>query len=164
MDRVYRVKPLAQALDMSQAPINSSAISGQWPCVNVRVDSNRIVKRWDHETFRTMSSGDVIQAVPVYSQYDGSQIAFALTETDLCRVRTGTSETYSFATDTYTTGTIVSIVGTTVTGNATAWNSSGLAAGDKFITDTDHAANVEPDTNWATISSITDDTHLELSA
>jgi hypothetical protein len=77
--------------------------------------------------------------------------------------KTGTNETFAYITDTYTTGTISSISGTTVTGSGTAWDTN-VAAGDYFIMDDDHSANIEPDANWGSIASVTDATHLELDA
>jgi len=167
MKKRYVVKPLDHGYSFESAGLNQSARAAQWPSHNVMVSDNRIERRWDHTMHRTMSSGDVIQTIPVYSQYDGTQLVFALNGTDLCRVRTGTGETYQFITDTYTTGTIVSITGTTVEGDSTSWGNSGLQKGDKFITNGDHtSANKEgplgADPTWATIDSITDNTHLKL--
>ena len=167
MKKIYRVKPLASVLNLENAPINSSAIAGQWPCSNVRVSSNRVERRWDHETFRTFDDEEVIQTIPVYSQYDGTQIIFALTDTDLCRIRTGSSETYSYVTDTYTTGLISSVSGAVITGDADVnWDTDfpDLQPGDKFIINADHTANGEPDSAWGTILTVDSDTQITLTA
>jgi hypothetical protein len=131
---------------------------------NVRVSSARIERRWDSSVYRTFDDGDVIQSVPMYRKEDGTYAALALTGTDLCQVRAGTSETYSYLTDTYITGTISNITGAVVTGTSTAWSSSGLAAGDKFILEDDLTPKGEPDATWATILTIDSDTQITLTA
>jgi hypothetical protein len=165
MRKVYPVKPLAQIFDMSQAPLNASPLSAQWPSLNVMVSSNRIERRWDHEVYRTLDDTEVIQHIPIYRTNLGTQYTLILTETDLAKVMGGTGETYQYLTDTYTTGAVTGITGAVVTGNGSClWNSSGLAAGDKFIMATDLAAAVEPDANWATILTVDSDTQITLSA
>ena len=121
---------------MEDAPFNAQAIAGQWQISNVRVSSNRIERRWDHTVSRTFADGDIIQSAPIYRKSDGTNILLALTGTDLCRIRGGTGETYSYLTDTYTTGTISGITGTAVTGSGTDWGTAGIAAGDQFIDET----------------------------
>jgi hypothetical protein len=165
MRKQLRLKPLSYIYDLSQAPLNSSPLAGNWPCLNVMVSSNRIVRRWDHEIYRTLDSTEVIQSVPIFRTNTGSQYTLILTDTDLAKVTGATDdETYQYLTDTYTTGSITGISDTTVTGTGTDWENSGLEAGDKFILDDDHSAAEEPSPYWATIESITDGTHLELSA
>lgn len=162
--KVFRIRPFGYALDLSNASLNSNPLTAQWGTMNVRVSSNRIERRWDHTLFRTFDDTEVLQDTPIYRVNDGTNYILTLTDDDIVRIKGGTGETYQYLTDTYTTGTISSVVTTAVTGSSTAWLTSGLAAGDKFIVDSDHSASAEPDTNWATIASITDDTHLVLSA
>ena len=142
----YKIKPLAHALHLEDAPVNSSALAAQWPTVNVRVSSNRVERRWDHKIFRTLADGDVVQGIPVYNRYDNTNYALILTETDLAKVMTGTSETYQYLTQTYVGGHITNITGDTVTGDANAkfLDDSKAEDGDKFILNENHEAAKEP--------------------
>jgi hypothetical protein len=162
-----RIQPLSYLLDLSQGGMNSSPLAAQWPSLNVMVSSNRIERRWDHEVYRTFASGDTIQSVAIFRTNLGTQYVLALTETDLVKLMGGTSETYQYLTDTWTTSTVSNVVTTAVTGtdaNCQWLDSSGVAAGDKFILGTDHSAAIEPDTNWATVASIQSNTGLTLSS
>ena len=165
MRKKYLVRPLAHILRAENAPLNSSPLAGQWPCLNVRVSSNRIERRWDHETYRTFASGDVIQAVPTFRTNTGTYYTLVLTDTDVARLATGTGETYQYLTPTYVTGLISGVSGTAITGDVDvnwATGSPDLNAGDKFIINADHSAAVEPDIHWATISSVDSDTGITL--
>lgn len=167
MRQKLRLKPLAHLLELSQAPLNSSPLAGQWPCMNVMVSSNRVERRWDHKVFRTFASGDNIQAVPIFRTNTGTTYVLALTDTDLVKLMGGTGETYQYLTQTWTTGTVSNVVTTAVTGtnaNCQWLDSSGVANGDKFIMGDDHSAAIEPDTNWATVASVQSNTGLTLSA
>ena len=164
MRKTFTIRPLAHLLHLEDAPANASYLSAQWPTQNVRVSSNRIERRWDHETYRTFASGDVIQQIPVFRTNSGTYYTLVLTETDLAKVMTGTGETYQFLTQTYVTGTITGIAGAVVTGSGTNWNSSGVEAGDKFIIDSDHTADEEPDASWAEVLSVDGDTQITLTA
>ena len=152
----YKIKPLAHALHLEDAPANSSALAAQWPTVNVRVSSNRVERRWDHKIFRTLADGDVVQGIPVYNKYDNTNYALILTETDIAKVATGSGETYSYLTDTYTTGHITSITDDAVVGSGDGWSASGLNPGDKFILEDDLTPKAEPDSTWATIETVAD--------
>lgn len=160
-----RLKPLSHIYDLSQAPLNASPLAGQWPCMNVMVSSNRIVRRWDHEIYRTLDSTETVQAIPIYRTNAGTQYTLILTDNDLAKV-TGASddETYQYLTDTYVTGSITDVTDDTVTGSGTSWESSGLEAGDKFVLDDDHTAAEEPDAYWAIIESIDSDSQITLTA
>lgn len=163
----FRIRPLSHIYDLSQAPLNAHPLTGQWPCMNVLVSSNRVERRWDHEVFRTFDSTEVIQSIPTFRTADGTSYVLALTETDLVKITGGSGETYQYLTDTYTTGEITSVSNDVITGNASvdwATGSPDLNAGDKFIINSDHSAAVEPDTDWATIESIDGDTQLTLTA
>lgn len=165
--KTLRLKPLAHIYDLSQAPMNASPQTGQWPCMNVRVSSNRIERRWDSESYRTFASGENIQSIPIFRTNTGSTYVLVLTDTDLVKLMGGSGETYQYLTETYTTGEVSGVSTVTITGNAAAnWDtgSPDLNAGDKFIINADHSAAIEPDTNWGTISSITNDTTLVLSS
>ncbi len=162
-----RIQPLAYLLDLSQGGMNASPLAAQWPSLNVMVSSNRIERRWDHEVFRTFASGDTIQSVAIFRTNLGVQYVLALTETDIVKLMGGTSETYQYLTQAWTAGTVSSVVTTAVTGtdaNCQWFDTSGVAAGDKFIVNSDHSAAIEPDTNWATISSVGSNTSITLTA
>ena len=144
---------------MEAPPFNAPYIAGQWPIANVRVTNNRIERRWDHSVYRTFADGDVVQAMPIYRKTDGTNLLLALTGTDLCRIRTGASETYSYLTDTYTTGHVTGITDDTVTGSGDGWGASGIGAGDKFILEDDLATpKAEPEGTWAAIETVADNT------
>lgn len=166
MDRVYKIKPLAHILNLSGGPINQPPLYAQWPSENVMASVGRVERRWDHSVVCTLASGDVIKAIPVYSQNTGVQTVFVLTETDLI-VPSADGSKYSYKTPTWTTGSITSvnggISGKEIVGSGTGWNGAGIEAGDQFIIDADHDATDEPDTGWTSIASVTDDTHIELS-
>jgi hypothetical protein len=132
---------------------------------DVKIDQHSLKKRWGYGTAdRSLGSGVTVYVIAIFQQSDGDRFTLYLTDTNLILKETATNKTWSYRTETYTTGTITSVVDTTVTGSATAWDTSGLAAGDKFIVDSDHTIDEEPDSDWATIASITDATHLELTA
>ena len=150
--KALRIRPLAYMYDLSQAPLNASPLTAQWPSMNVMVSSNRIERRWDHEVFRTFDDVDTIQAVPVFRTNTGTQYILALTGTDLVKLMGGDGETYQYLTPQYTTGSITNIVTTTVTGDADVnWDTGtpDINAGDKFIVNADHSTAVEPDADWA---------------
>lgn len=164
--KMLRLKPLGSIYDLSQAPLNASPITAQWPSMNVMVSSNRIERRWDHEVYRTFGDTDTIQAIPIFRTNTGTYYQLVLTETDLAKVMGGSGETYQFLTNTWNTSVVTGITGAVVTGSVYCqWlDASGLAAGDKFILDSDHTAAGEPDTAWATIASVDSNTQLTLSA
>jgi hypothetical protein len=134
--------------------------------VNGRVEQNSFMKRWGYSLDRTLPSK--VYSVSLYQIPDGSRFTLYLTANDLMCRKTGTSETWSYITDTYVTGkaTVSSPDGLTVTGSDGAdFVTAGIAAGDKFILDTNHTyPNREPDTDWATVSSITNLTTIVLTA
>jgi hypothetical protein len=164
MRKIYSVKPITEGLSLDYPPFYAKAGALQWASKNVRLNMNRVERRWDTTPFRTFASGDTIYGSPLFRNVNGTYSLLTLTDSNLCEIRTGSGETYSYLTDTYTTGTISSISGTTVNGSGTSWSTSGLDAGDKFITTGDLTAKAEPQTNWATIASIDSDTKITLSS
>jgi hypothetical protein len=168
MKKSLRIQPLSHIYDLSQAGFNANPLTGQWPSMNVLVSSNRVERRWDHEVYRTFASGDTLQAVPIFRTNDGTEYVLALTETDLVKLMGATtSDTYQYLTNTWNTGTVSNIVTTAVTGtdaNCQWLDSSGAAAGDMFILDSDHSAAIEPDSAWTKIASIQSNTGITLSS
>jgi len=95
------------------------------------------------------------------ASYPNSDFNFFLTPTDLCQdlqsTQTGhTTETFTYLTDTGDyDDSVASISGDTVTFKSnTIADTEDIAVGDKFILDTDHTADEEPDTNWAEIQTV----------
>jgi len=167
MRKKARIKPLAHIYGLDQAPMNASPLTGQWPCMNVMISSNRVERRWDHEVNRTFASGDNIQAVPIFRTNTGTTYVLVLTDTDLVKIMGGSGETYQYLTQTWAAGTVSNIVTTAVTGtdaNCQWLDTSGIAAGDKFIMDDDHSAAIEPDTHWAQVASVASNVGMTLSA
>jgi hypothetical protein len=100
--------------------------------------------------------------------YPNTDFNFYLTTANFCQDWQSseggkTDDTFKYINPTYTTGTITDITGTTVTGSGTTWTTN-VKAGDYFIMNNDHTADVEPDANWIEVASVTDDTHLELNS
>lgn len=163
MSPVFPIRPLGHLLDLSDAPLNTNPLAARLPSKNLKVSSKRVVGRWDHMVYRTLESGQVIQKIPVFRKNDGTVETLILTETDLCKVETGTGHTYSYQTPIYTAGHVTAIE--TVTGPAyrvtvdTDLSASGIEAGDKFILDDDADFEAEgpdgPGNPWATITSVT---------
>ena len=162
---------MAHLLHLEEAPINSAAIAGQWPSVNVTVDDNRVQRRWDWKLNRELEDGQNIQSIPIYSKFDGTQLTFVLTDTDLCEIVDGTDETYTYRTNSHTAGKITDIEETVlgsgnfnkVTGDANCnFDISGLNSGDKFILDEDFDPKKEHSQHWATIATVDSATQLTL--
>ena len=65
-------------------------------------------------------------------------------------------------TEIYTTGTIESVSGTALVGVGTGWTTGDISAGDRFILDADLDGAL--DSEWGTVSSITNDTNIVLSS
>jgi len=160
MRQIFTIRPLEHGLKTEYPSANADSMGAHWPSMNVRANMHRIKKRWDYSVDRTLATGATIQYVSLYKKYDATTFLMILTDTDL--VSHETSGTFSYKTDTYTTGTIASITGTAVVGSTTDWGTAAIAAGDKFIVTADHSATSEDDVNWATVSSVADGTHLTL--
>jgi len=148
--------------------MNMDGSYANWGTKNVIVDEYSIQKRGGYDTAdRNLGSSVEVQHIVLFVLKDGTRKTLMLTPTNLCQKETGASETWSYKTQTYTTGLISGVSGTTITGDGDVnWDtgSPDLSAGDKFIIGTDHSASIEEDANWGTLASITDDTHLELDA
>ena len=160
----YMVRPLEHLLDLSKTTINSGALGAGWPTLNMMVDQNRVQRRWCYTLFRAAGAGRPILGAYAY-KFGSTDVSLVLTDQDLLLIKTGAGETFSYVTDTYTTGTVTSVTDvnpSVVTGATTDFTA--VAAGDRFILGDDHSVNVEPDTNWGTIASVTDADTLTLTA
>ena len=153
MRRLFSIKPTAHLLKLGQAPLNAPYPGMQWPTQNVDISAERIVRRWDHMVDLVMGEDEVIQQVPIFRNYSGTNTVLILTETDLCKRETATGKTYSYLTPVYTGNTIASISGKTVVGSAT-WEGHGIEPGDRFILNEDYTADEEPNLAWATIDTV----------
>jgi len=163
MKKVFVIRPLEHIYDLSRPPLNMSFKHGDYPCQNVRVDQNRIVKRWGYTADRTINGTSLIQVITRYKEYDETENVLILNGEDLIARESASGKTFTYRTPRYTTGTITSITGTAVVGSGTSWDtSSNVEAGDYFIMNDDHTSDVEVDANWVKIASVTDDTHLTL--
>lgn len=158
----YIIRPMEHLLDLSYPSLNFPPAKAEWPTKNVKIDSNRIKKRWGYSEDRDLE--EEVQQIIIFQKYDRTRYTVYLTATNAAVRETGAGKTFSYITPTYTTGTISGIAGTTVTGSTTAWDtgSGNPEAGDYFIMDDDWTTDEEIDTHWETIASVTDDTHLEL--
>lgn len=156
--------PIENALSTESPSLHVPLQYAGWGSKNGRIDQKSWKKRWGYNTADRTLANHTIQAVVLYQLKGGTRNTMYLTTTDLALRES--SNTWSFKTEMYTTGTISSISSTTVTGSGTAWDTAvtGVAAGDQFIMDADHTAAGEPDSNWTNIASVTDATHLELSS
>ncbi len=154
----YSITPVAMGINTSSPELNTSQLYSP-KVLNGRIDQNSFVKRWGYSLDRTL--GGPVYDVVLYGLYDGTRYTLYLTDTDLCAKETGAGGTYSFKTQTYTTGTVSGISGEAVTGNGTSW-AANVTAGDKFIIAADLTAASEPDAEWATVLSVGGDTSITL--
>jgi hypothetical protein len=160
MREKFIIKPLEHIYDLSAPPLNMNASFADWPSMNVTVDQHRIKKRPGYIADRTVPG---IQLTAIYQRTDTTRSTMFLNQSDLMLRESSSGKTYSFKTEQYSTGTISSISGTTVTGSGTSWDTN-VAAGDYFIMDDDQTSDEEPDSSWVEIDSVTDATHLELTS
>jgi len=160
---VYVIRPLEHGLHLENASLNSPFHYAYWPIKNFDIKQGSIQKRWGYLIDRTLDRA--VYAIVLYQKSDGNRYTLYLTDTDLCFKEVAAGKTWSYKTDTYTTGTISGITGAVVTGNATAWNATtNVAPGDKFIVDSEHTADIEPDAQWHTISTVDGATQITLTA
>jgi len=166
MYQKYMIYPLQNALSTEAPSLHLPFPYGSWGTKNGRIEQKSWKKRWGYNTADRTLTSHTPHAVILYQLKGGTRNTMYLTATDLIKRETGAGGTWSFKTETYTTGTIASITDTAVVGTATAWGNgtTNIAAGDYFIMDNDHDSDSEPDSNWVKISSVTDDTHLTLAS
>jgi hypothetical protein len=159
----YQLKPLEH---MMATQFADASIPGGFSPVtkNVKVFQHGVRKRWGYTLDRSL--GSTLYSTACLQAANGQRYTMYLTDADLAVRKTGTSETFAYATEAYTTGAVTGITGAVVTGNVWCqWQaSSGLAAGDKLIMAADENASIEPDTNWGTILTVDSDTQITLSA
>lgn len=165
MRKSYLIRPLQHGL-ATESPalhINYGYASSM---SNWRTFEGAIQQRWGYGA-ADRATAQVIDNISLYQLADGSRYSIYLGATDAMKKETAGSNTFSFITDTYATGTIASmdVSKVVVTGNAgTNWLTSGVAAGDKFIINADHSSAIENDVNWATVLTVDNDTQITLAA
>jgi hypothetical protein len=162
MRQKYVMRPLDHLLDSSYPSLN---IQGSFvpSSLNIKVEQHALRKRWGYVFDRDL--GVKVYAVILFQTTGGQRYTVYLTAADAAVKKEGAGETFAYITKTYTTGTISGIAGgTVVAGGTTAWSTAGIKAGDKFIIDSDHSANVEPDANWATVDHVHSNTELVLTS
>lgn len=154
---IYTLKPLEHAQSTEYpASIIPGTFAG-WGAKNFKIDQHSVRKRWGYSADRDLGGDVITDRIVLYVLKGGTRHTLYLTETDLCSKETGASETFSYKTDTGDyDGSIASISSATVTFKAsTVADTENIAIGDMFILDADDlSANIEPDTNWGTISAV----------
>jgi hypothetical protein len=145
----FSISPIALGINTSSPELFTNQVYSP-RVLNGRIDQNSFIKRWGYSLDRTLP-GPVYNIV-LFALPDGNRYTLYLTDTDF--MKRDSSGTYNYLTEVYTTGTVVGITGSSITGDSTSWNTAGLAAGDKFIMDSDLAAHAEPNAHWGTISTI----------
>jgi len=160
-------------MSSEQADFNTEFAYGVYPLQNVTVDQRSIQSRWGYSEYRDLEAP--VYAIVVYQEKDGTRNTLYLTDQDLCKRESAAGKTFSYLTPQYTTGTVSGIATLTVTGNGTSWNtaktsgvygSKNANASDKFIltSGSEHTSDVEPDSHWSNIASVTNDTTVVLTA
>ncbi len=150
----YRIRPVEHAMSTATPSLFTPPGFSPW-VLNGRIAQASFKKRPGYSLDRTI--GRPVYAVVLYQLLSGTRYTLYLTDTDICKKETATGKTFSYLTETYTTGTSVALDGTKliVTGTGTSWYAAGVAAGDYFIIDGDHTSDAEgPTTPWASIKSV----------
>jgi len=158
----YFIRPLKDGLVQDIPSLYSRPTELEWPAKNFRIDQNSVKKRQGYSEDRNLGSEVAVQAITLFQISTGTRHTIYLTDTNACkRESTGT---WSYITETYTTGAITGISGAVVTGDADVDWAMGTvpAAGDFFIMDTDHSSTGEPDADWAEIKTVDSDTQITL--
>lgn len=149
----YQLKPLEHMMATQFA--DASIPGGYSPVTkNVKVHQHGVRKRWGYTLDRSL--GETVYATACLQAANGQRYTVYLTAGNLAVRKSGTSETFAYATEQYTTGHITNITAANpgvITGNGTTWDTA-VAAGDQFILTADENANIEPDAQWATIASV----------
>uniref|UniRef100_A0A6M3KZ03 Uncharacterized protein n=1 Tax=viral metagenome TaxID=1070528 RepID=A0A6M3KZ03_9ZZZZ len=159
----YVISPLEHGM-ASEFP--SLHIPGTWSpdMLNTKVEQHSLKKRWGYVEDRNLGSGVQVYNIAIYQKSDGTRYTLYFTNKDAVRKEIAGGKTFSYITNTYTTGSITDITTTVVTGQGTTWVTDGMEAGDRFILDTDHITDEEPDSDWATVSSVDSETQVTLTA
>lgn len=154
----FDINPLEHMLDLSKPPTSMPFQFADYPSLNLQVDSKRIRKRPGFDTsYRDLGDNVKAQYVVTLQEEDEAKSPMCLTHTDLIKLETASSKTWSYKTDTGDyDDSVASIATDTVTFKAsTVADSEDIVAGDLFILDADDlTADEEPETDWATIKTV----------
>jgi hypothetical protein len=161
----YIIRPLEHGLDTSYPGLHLPAEYAQWPAVNFRVIQGSLRRRLGYVLDRNLTedNGMVHHIVLYTDNVTGSRYTIFLTDYEAIRRERASGKTWSYITDSYTTGSITSITGTpkvNVLGSGTTFTA--CAAGDYFVMTADLTADEEPQTVWRKIKTVTDATHIIL--
>ena len=153
----YFFRPPDSGLDTSAPSLHLPANINAWPMKNVDIDRRSIMKPWGYNTADRTLNNPCLN-VGMYEMISGTRHTMYLTEADLCQRETAAGKTYSFKTDTGDyDDSVYSVFTDTVTLKAaTVADTEDIVAGDFFVLDADDlTADVELDSNWAEIESVT---------
>ena len=164
MRRRYVIRPLDVGYSYSYESLHAPPGALIFPTKNLRIDQHSVQKRWGYSEDRDLGASIDTSNIAIYEMKDGTRNTMYLSAGNLHLKETGGSNTWSYKTDTYTTGTVTNITAAVVTGSGTSWDTSGLAAGDKFIADADHSAAIEEDAQLAEILTVDGATQITLTA
>lgn len=140
----YMIRPIQHGLDLSYPSLTAPFSHAHWGAKNFRVSQRSAQKRWGYNTHdRDLGTGVEVQAIVLYQLKSGTRNTLYLTPANLIKKETASGKTWSYKTETYTTGDIESITGTAVVGTGANWDAD-VAANDYFIMDYDHTAAEEP--------------------
>jgi hypothetical protein len=159
----FPITPLDGGLFYDAASLEAPPNMMLYPSKNVRIDRHRANKRWGYAAAdRSLGSGVTVDTICIYQEKDTTQNTIYLTDTNACLKQA--AGTFSYITETYTTGTVTGITNKVVTGSGTTWKpaTNPVEVGDLFIMDDDHSANDEIDANWNVIATVTSDTSITL--
>ena len=159
----YKLSLTEHGMDSEYASLFTPGTFSPW-AENVRIDQHSLLKRPGYyldrdlrvydETGTTLENKTVYNIV-LFQQTNGSRYTLYLTDTDLIRKREYGNRTWTYLTETYTTGTAVGGGTETFAGTSgTLWLTGGVAAGDWAIFDGDHSSEFEPDSDWRKVSYI----------
>lgn len=158
----FKIRPLEHMYRMDYPSLHGPPSAADWPSMNVDVQKHSIRRRCGYEADRTLKATAIPYVTTKFTNRDGTIETLVLTGTDLLKRETASSKTFSYLTQSYVTGTISSITGTTVEGSGVDWVTAAIAADDEFIMTDDYVSDVEHDANWIPVASVTDSDTLEL--
>lgn len=159
----YLIRPMQHILDVSSPALNQPFPFAAWPSQNCKLNQKSIQKRQGYIEDRDLGSGVDIQAIVFFQLGSGTTHTIYLTDTNACKRES--DGTWSYITETYTTGDITGISSAVVTGDASVdWATGSInpAIGDYFIMDADLSSANEPDSDWAKIKAVNSDTQITL--
>lgn len=114
----YLIRPLKDGLIQNIPSLYSSPTALEWPAKNFRTYQNSVKKRQGYLEDRDLGSGANVQAIALFQLSTGTRYTIYLTDTNACKRES--SGTWSYLTETYTTGSVSSVRGITAISATTA--------------------------------------------